>query len=164
MTPKRRNKSGAIGAYTETAVVRYLKANGWPYAERRRLKGRHDEGDITGCPGLVWEVKGGNAAKYASDALIREWLGDTEIERQNAGADIGILVVHRPGVGATNAGRWWAIVPYVTAYCLHTGDDVHVQPGAWDTLAAIPVRLRLGDLVDLLRHAGFGSPYGQVTP
>ena len=160
---KRRNKSGEIGAKTESAVVRYLQANGWPTAERRRLKGAHDEGDITGCPGLVFEIKGGKAARTASDALIGDWLDETETERQNAAADVGILVIHRPGIGLANAGRWWAVMRFVAVHCLHTGNDDHVQPETWDVVDAMPLWMTLADAVRLLRReGGYGTP--EVTP
>lgn len=103
------NKPRNIGTAAETAVVRYLVANGFPHAERRSLKGNLDQGDITGTPGICWEVKGGAAAKNASDGQVQAWLEETERERVNAGATIGILVLQRKGIGAINAGRWWAI-------------------------------------------------------
>ena len=55
------NKPKQIGTRAETAVARYLAANGFPHAERRTLRGREDAGDITGTPGVCWEVKGGEA-------------------------------------------------------------------------------------------------------
>lgn len=99
MTP-----SKAKGTRTETAVVRYL-GGFWPYVERRAMRGTKDVGDITGTPGLVWEVKAGSRLK------IPEWLAQTEIERANAVADFGLLVVKPVGVGETRVGDWWSIMP-----------------------------------------------------
>jgi len=172
--PKRRNKSGAIGTQTETAVVRFLRANGFEGAERRRLKGKLDEGDITGTPGIVWEVKGGNAARTASDAVITGWLDDTETERQNAHADLGILVVQRSGIGPANAGRWWAVMPlWVVTYLIECADTISEDAfaplaetyviGASDPdtpWMQTPVRMLLADVVALLRSAGYGDPPG----
>ncbi|NAE18288.1 hypothetical protein, partial [Enterococcus hirae] len=62
-----------IGTAAETATVRYLRTAGFPHAERRALRGTHDCGDITGTPGLAWEVKGGQAAKGASDGQVAQW-------------------------------------------------------------------------------------------
>src|SRR5690606_27104000 len=53
----RMSRSKDIGTRAETAVVRYLRANGFEHAERRALRGRQDAGDITGTPGICWEVK-----------------------------------------------------------------------------------------------------------
>ena len=66
------SRSKDIGTRAEAAVVRYLCANGWANAERRALRGSADWGDVTGTPGLVWEVKGGDAAKDASDNQIAD--------------------------------------------------------------------------------------------
>ncbi|MFI7628440.1 hypothetical protein [Microbispora rosea] len=143
--PRRRNKSKEKGTAAETAVVKVLRANGFPHAERRTLKGIHDQGDITGCIGLCFEVKGGDAAKNASDNQITAWIAETETERINASADIGILVVQRRGVGPANADRWWAIL----------------RCNAWilgATKHDFPVRMHLADACTLLRRAGYGTP------
>ncbi len=139
------NRSGNVGTATETAVVRVLNAHGFPTAERRRLRGRYDLGDITGCPGLVWEVKGGNAARHASDALIEQWLDETEQERDNAHAWHGVLVVARKGIGPANADRWWAIVR------AHHGD------------VSVTVRYYLADYLTLLRMRGYGEPLQRAS-
>ena len=81
------------GTNFETLVVRWLKDNGFPYAERRALHGALDKGDITGCGPLVFECK----AKKAHD--FSGWLKETEQERKNAEADFGVLVVKRTGYG-----------------------------------------------------------------
>lgn len=93
------------GTSTERMVVDYLRTQGWPFAERRALSGRMDKGDVTGTPNLVWEVKG------AARLCIPEWLRETEVERRNAKADYGILVVKPKGYGANRIHEWPAIVP-----------------------------------------------------
>lgn len=145
-----------IGTRAESAVVRFLRENGFPHAERRALTGSQDQGDITGCPGLVFEVKGGEVAKNASDGQIAKWLAETETERRNANADIGILVVQRRGIGPANAGRWWAVLtlPVLTAVAYgHTPRGVGGFPA--------PVRMDLANAVQLLRAAGYGDPIEQ---
>lgn len=129
-----------IGTMAETAVVRALRNLGFPHAERRALAGAYDLGDITGTPGLVWEVKGGNAAKTASDGQVEKWLDETERERINAGADYGILVVQRAGIGAANADRWWAITR------------------ARFPQRDITTRRTLADQCHILRGCGYGDP------
>lgn len=125
-----------IGTFAETAVVKAIRPRGFPHAERRALAGTHDLGDIVGTPGIVWEVKGGEAAKSASDGQIDKWLAETERERLNAEADMGVLVVQRRGIGAPNAHRWWAVFsggPYV-------------------------LRWYLEDACRTLRKSGYGTP------
>lgn len=87
------SKSKRKGTAFETAVVRYLAANGFPYAERAPLAGNKDRGDITGTPGLVWECKN------AREIRLAEWSDETFVEMVNAGAHYGILVVKRPRYG-----------------------------------------------------------------
>src|SRR5690606_36898147 len=112
------SRSKDIGTRAETAVVRYLRGAGWPHAERRALTGARDLGDVTGTPGIVWEVKARKA--LISDREIAEWMDETETERVNADAEIGVLVVRRAGVGEGNAGRWWAYLPAGTLARLAT--------------------------------------------
>ena len=92
------------GTAFETLVVRYLRENGFPYAERAPLAGNKDRGDITGTPGLVWECK--NAKTHR----LGEWIEETQVEASNAGPDwYGILVVKRPRHGS--AADAFAIMP-----------------------------------------------------
>ncbi len=95
----------AKGTAAETAVANYLKFQGWPYAERRALSGSVDRGDITGTPGLVWEIKAGARLD------VPGWLRETEVERVNAKAAHGILVVKPKGVGTGNVHQWWSVLP-----------------------------------------------------
>ena len=138
-----------IGTQAETAVVRYLQAHGWPHAERRALRGIQDAGDITGTPGVCWEVKAGHAAETAGDGTIDRWLRETQREAENAHADWGVLVVKRPGHGMRSVGDWWAIVPLNTLTEDGTSDG-HLHPDA-------PVRLTLAPLCQLLHILGYGQ-------
>jgi hypothetical protein len=146
------NKPKRIGRDAENAVVDYLRAHGWPEVERRAQRGVKDAGDITGTPGLCIEVKGGDAAKNASDLLVADWLEETEKERVNARADIGVLVLQRRGVGPANAGRWWAVMTLPTLLSLTVLPRDYLHP-------AIPLRMLLSDAVHLLRAAGYGHPF-----
>lgn len=128
-----------IGTSAETAVVRHLRANGFPHAERKSLHGALDEGDITGTPGVCWEVKGGDAARYLTEGAIARWLTETEAERVNARADVGVLVVQRLGYGPARAGMW-------LAYQRSPDDE-----SGW-------VCMRLDTMTRKLRQHGFGEP------
>ncbi|MGI5144816.1 hypothetical protein ACQEVC_45615 [Plantactinospora sp. CA-294935] len=141
-----------IGTAAETAVVRYLHTAGFPHAERRSLRGAHDAGDITGTPGVCWEVKGGAAARTASDLDITRWMAELATEVRNAHATVGLLVVQRSGVGPANAGRWWAVMPAFQLADLATLEPLPVSDGH-----AFPVRMLLADAVSLLRATGYGS-------
>jgi len=100
------NKPREKGTMAESAVVGYLRNNGFPYAERRSLKGSLDQGDVTGTPGLCWEVK------YANGGLrLGTWMGETALETLNAGAEHGILVVKPSTLGAKSVPWWYAVMP-----------------------------------------------------
>ncbi|HEY3546255.1 MAG TPA: hypothetical protein VGK17_09200 [Propionicimonas sp.] len=145
------NRPKAIGTAAETAVVRAARRLGFPNAERRALRGRHDVGDILLCPGVVLEVKGGQAARSASDGQVSAWLAETERERVNAHAAAAVLVTQRAGVGEPNAERW-------TAH-LRLGQMAGLcgwpLSGPVDTA---PLRLSLADALSVLRSAGYGEP------
>ncbi|MDH6460138.1 hypothetical protein M2302_000289 [Micromonospora sp. A200] len=144
-----------IGTKAESAVVRYIQPNGFPHAERRSLRGALDAGDITGTPAVCWEVKGGDAARTASDLMIERWMAELTRERENARAEVGILVVQRAGVGPANAGRWWAVLPLSTVALLRVGIK---PPPNRAVVADASVRMLLADAVTLLRAAGYGEP------
>ena len=150
------SRSKQVGTAGETAVVNYLKRHGWPHAERRSLNGAYDRGDVAGCPGIVWEVKAGNAAMNASDAQVEAWMQEAEVERVNDNADIGILVMKRKGISGTRAGEWWAVLDGgVFADLVY-----EPEPGAKPFSRTIdaPVRVHLATAVELLRDCGFGDP------
>jgi hypothetical protein len=99
------NKPKQIGTRGETAVVKALRNLGFPGAERRALAGALDLGDINICPGVIAEVKWGKAAKTASLGDITEWWRQTERERANSGAAIGLLIIQRNGYGEDRADK-----------------------------------------------------------
>lgn len=99
------NPSGAKGRAAESPIVAYLIMNGWPYAERRRLAGIRDKGDIAGLPGLCIEVK--NRTRLDIPGALRE----TERERLNCNADYGLLIVKPIGVGDTRVREWPVMMP-----------------------------------------------------
>lgn len=105
------NPSKQKGTAAETATVNYCRANGFPDAARLTLTGRHDKGDIvlvgtSARPRVILEVK---AHKAFSDGDVMMWLGETERERINAGAERGVLVVKRPAKGTAQISHWWAV-------------------------------------------------------
>ena len=141
-----------IGTAAETAVVRYLRGHGFPQAERRALRGAQDAGDITGTPGVCWEIKGGAAAKLASDGQVQDWLNDTDKERVAAGAAVGVLVLQRKGIGTANVGRWWALLPGYQYELLCTKGIY-----GWFFGDRGPLRMHLSQVCPLLVYAGYGT-------
>jgi len=145
------NKSKNVGTAAETAIVRAARTRGFPGADRLTLTGNKDRGDIGLCPGVVLEVKAGEAARRASDQKIAKWLLETETERKNAGADIALLVTARPGIGLPNAHRWACHMWTSTFLRLIEADHLTVpNPHA-------PIRMTLDSALVLLRARGYGQ-------
>lgn len=186
MVNRPRNK----GTSAEALVVKYLASNGFPWAERRSLKGAQDWGDVTGTPGLVWEVKYANAG-----IRMGEWIGETYEERLNAKADHGILVLKPKQMGAAQIVHWFAamvawdfdeLVKKVPDQICVIGADHSfnqkslradllqlnlglVNTGQFGVLTRRPPGtsempqlwyriMHFGDMVNLVRAAGYGSP------
>lgn len=103
------------GYSSQRIVADYLAANGWPFAQSTGA-GRSGT-DVTGTPGLHWEVKARRGLNLGAD--LRQAVGHGDCP--------GILVIRLDGTGPTTIADW-------------------------------PAVLRLGDLVELLRLAGFGEP------
>lgn len=94
----------AKGRETENLFVAYMqRVAGLVHLERRRLKGGKDEGDVTGWPGVVVEVKSG------ASLSIPQWLRELDVEIVNAHADpVPSFLVVRPKSKRDPAG-WWVI-------------------------------------------------------
>lgn len=146
------NKSGNIGTHGETQIVRYVRRNGFPNADRLRQQGNKDIGDIGLCPGVIVESKWGNAAKNASPGQIDAWLVETEVERVHRGAAVGVLVAQRRGCGTARMAQQRAILPaWMQAELLGLPACRVPTPHA-------PVEYHLVDMLTLLRAAGYGEP------
>lgn len=148
------NPSKDKGTAAETAVVRWLRNNGYPTAERRALTGNQDQGDILAGPGLIFEVKsrkGGAGYGQPGPAELSAWMGQAAAEKHHARADLCPLIVKR--VGTSDVGRWFAYVTSAEmAFLLDSGLDVRI--------GVAPVCMAVADLVVILRTVGFGDALG----
>jgi hypothetical protein len=149
-------KDTGVGKDTERAVAGWLRANGWPGAERRVRTGYRtstresaDEGDITGCPFICWQVKSLRPPARA-ELAVPSWLAQTEQQRQASGATLGFLVVRR--WGTTDVGRWWAFQTAAQLYHLLSGKDEDLDYGR-----LIPVRMDMAALASLLHITGWAG-------
>lgn len=150
------------GVVTERKLANYLRAHGFPHAERAvktgvRTRDRtvDDPGDITGTPGLVWQAKALRPLTRAENE-VPAWMLETEQQRAGARANLGILVLRRD---QRPTEQWFAFLPLADLYALR-GVELPESLMAVDreALAAQPARLFLGDLVTLLRACGYGDP------
>lgn len=85
------NKPKIRGTRWESAIVAYLRENGWPHAERRTLTGGKDRGDIAGVVSVVIEAKDCKAITLAS------FLDEANTEAANDNADLGVAWIKRRG-------------------------------------------------------------------
>lgn len=142
------SKSKAIGTKAETALRNYLLSVGYSELEAHRnvLKGSDDEGDVWARDKkhglIVFEVKGGKAAKEASHEQMKKWYAEAETEAENAGASYGFLVTQRAGVGYPRAGEWWAY---------GTLGDIAFLAGGGEVDNDAFIRLTVAELVKLIR-------------
>lgn len=92
------------GARAEVDLVRWLQANGFPYA---RTSQRGSAGpDVTGTPGIAWEVKARERVDLAA------FVDQADAQRDYAGASLGVVVIRRRG--RPDPGSWYAVVPLAT--------------------------------------------------
>jgi hypothetical protein len=105
-----------------------------------------DPGDVTGTPGLVWQMK--YTARFEWPAVFAANLAETEAQRAAAGADHGLLVQRRSGTA--DVGKWWVHVTGRTFAVLLTGQEAP----EFDCVA----RVTLAEFALLLRRAGYGTP------
>lgn len=92
------------GTAAESAVVSFLRTQGFPHAERLALQGGKDRGDITGIPGIVVEVKA------EQTYTLSAWLQECRVEVENARADFGFVAAKPRMVGSMNVKSWYAIM------------------------------------------------------
>jgi len=91
------------GAAAENEVVKYLRAHGFPYAEKRLAGSDDPMGDITGIPGVVIEVK--NHATLDLGGWVTQLVEELAFTK----ADVGAVIHKRKG--RTDVGDWYATLP-----------------------------------------------------
>jgi len=91
------------GYASQRIVAQYLAANGFPYAESTGA-GRSGT-DITGTPGIDWEVKARRGLNLT--ALL------TQLEQRDAGG-VGVGVIRPDGYGEAKIHQWPAVIPLAT--------------------------------------------------
>ena len=105
------------GSSFERLIADYLKAHGFPFADRRVKNGAKDKGDIGGVhahgKGLVLE------AKNTTRISLGTWAAEAEQERVNDEALAGVIVHKRHGKG--QAGDQWVTLTLADLVAILTG-------------------------------------------
>ena len=94
------------GTAAETAVVRYLQANGHPNADRAPLRGANDRGDVTGLPDWCIEVKA------CREMTLAAWVDEAEREAKNRLPRFGVVWHKRRG--KASPGDWYVTMTGAT--------------------------------------------------
>lgn len=164
-----------VGVETERLVAAYLRSRGLAGVERTVATGyrtgdrsRADQGDLLGIPGVCVQVKSlrdrraGRDPNAPAELAVPAWLAETELQRQAAGATIGVLVVRR--WGASDVGRWWSFLYARDLFGMADGFSHQLLPAiaAVPAVSLAPVRLELSDLVDMMQAWGW-APAEQGT-
>lgn len=107
------NKNKRKGSEFEGQVARYLaEALESDSIERRTLGGVNDRGDIAGV-----KINGKRAViecKAEKALRVPEYLREAETERKNDGAEFGIVVSKRRGIGEARTGEQLVIMTLET--------------------------------------------------
>jgi hypothetical protein len=144
----------------ETAVVAYLRANGFPDAERLPNQARPAIGGLTLCPCCAAEVKTAREARRASRRRLLKWMGQTSHEQRRPDDPMGLLILERPG--DPDPAHWTACLPWGPTALGEWIDPRPGEPGPpW-------VAMELRDAAHTIRHWGFGDswdpPDGEEEP
>ena len=92
------SREKAKGSAWERQVVEFLRARGWPNAERRAAGAVKDRGDIAGVVGVVIE------AKSCARMELAAWLREAQVEALNDHARLGVVWVKRRGKASAGDG------------------------------------------------------------
>jgi hypothetical protein len=91
------------GSSFEREIVTYLRASGYPGAERTRAGWVDDRGDIDGVVGVTFECKNRKAMDLSG------WVNELIVEMQHANNSVGAVIHKRRGI--TDAGSYYATLP-----------------------------------------------------
>ena len=98
------------GTSFETAVAHFLADRlGSTFIERKAKSGAADQGDIAGVrlpDGSKVAVECKNRNKFE----LSQWMIEARCEAHNYGAEIGVVVVKRPGKGLAQMGDQFVIM------------------------------------------------------
>jgi N-dimethylarginine dimethylaminohydrolase len=93
----------------ETAIKKWLREHGWPFAHRRTQQGSADEGDLCLSERIPFTIEAKNSRKTTDRAAIGTWLKELETEVTNVGDEAGAVIHKRRGT--TDVGESIVIMP-----------------------------------------------------
>lgn len=103
------NRMKSMGTTHETAIVKWLKENGWPWARRRTMKGARDEGDVCLSERIPFTIEAKNQRGASERSTLVAWVKELEAEVEAVGDMAGAVIVKRRGT--TDVGEYLAVMP-----------------------------------------------------
>lgn len=103
------NRMKALGTGHEVAVRDWLRANGWPYADRKVQNGALDLGDLRLSERVPFVVEAKTAKSTTDRASLGTFVKELEAEVKNSQAEAGAVVFKKKGT--TDVGDYYAIMP-----------------------------------------------------
>lgn len=98
-----------MGTAHESAIKLWLQAHGWPYADRRRLNGAADLGDLQLSERIPFIIEAKTAKKTTERATLGTFVKELEAEVINSKSEAGAVVFKK--VGTTDVGEFYALMP-----------------------------------------------------
>lgn len=137
------SKQKKKGTRFETIVADWMSERTGCGVARRAQSGKNDKGDLIGLRlrGLTCCVE----CKDHARERLSEWRDQTEIERGNSDADIGLLVIHRPQRGEARCGENWVELCAEDFASLYFGVAAPAHP----TARTVWVRTTLEELMEV---------------
>lgn len=120
--PRSRASARAAGTRFESSIANYLAMVVDDRIERRTRNGNKDRGDIGGLR-MSPALRSGRIVVECKDttrATLATWAKETEIERGNDDALVGVIVHKR--VGTTKPGSQWVTMTMDDFVALITGE------------------------------------------
>lgn len=103
------NRMKSLGTSHETAIKKWLRENGWPYASRRTLAGSGDEGDLRLSERVPFTIEAKTAKSTTDKASLGAFMKELVAEVENSESEAGAVVLKKRGT--TDVGEYYALMP-----------------------------------------------------
>lgn len=103
------NHMKSLGTSHETAIKKWLRDNGWPYADRRTLAGASDEGDLRLSERVPFTIEAKTAKATTDKASLGAFMKELVAEVENSESEAGAVILKKRGT--TDVGEYYAILP-----------------------------------------------------
>ena len=103
------NPNKSLGTGHETAVKKWLQANGWPFAARRTQAGANDEGDLQLSEAIPFTIEAKTSRSTTDKAALGQYMKELQAEVANKGDEGGAVIFKKRGT--TDVGEFYVLMP-----------------------------------------------------